>query len=86
MSGRSRLSPLPRNDPDPATARQAMSAVISVQVARSYAAVIHTLEGHPGLVIKCPARSGEAHLLHKEASSPTLRQSTLSRWWKVFES
>ncbi|CAE7373144.1 unnamed protein product, partial [Symbiodinium sp. KB8] len=33
----------------------------------SYAALIHTLEGHPGLVIKCPARTGEAHLLHKEA-------------------
>ena len=59
--------PLPRKDPELSTARQAMSAVIGVQIARSYAAVIHALEGHPGLVIKCPARTGEAHLVHKEA-------------------
>ena len=59
--------PLPRKDPELATVRHAMSAVIGVQIARSYAAVIHALEGHPGLVIKCPARTGEANLLHKEA-------------------
>ena len=59
--------PLPRKDPELSTARHAMSADIGVQIARSYAAVIHALEGHLGLVIKCPARTGEAHLLHKEA-------------------
>ena len=44
-----------------------MSTPVGKQLARGFASVIHLIEGHPRMVLKCPSRLNESHFLHKEA-------------------